>query len=125
MTPVLGLDIGGANLKVAHTDGSARSRPFALWKRPHDLAAALRDLITDFPPSQGVAVTMTGELCDCFATQRDGVRHILDAVAAVVPPEVVRVWRTDGRFMSLDDARADPRPAAAANWLALATFAGR
>src|SRR6476661_2268558 len=84
MTPVLGLDIGGANLKVAHTDGSARSRPFALWKRPHD-----------------------------------------DAVAAAVPPEAVRVWRTDGRFVNLDDARADPRPAAAANWLALATFAGR
>src|SRR6516225_2420850 len=115
---VLGLDIGGANLKAAHTGGSARSVPFALWKRPHDLAAAL-------PPCDRAAVTMTGELCDCFATSRDGVRHILDAIAAALPGVPVSVWRTDGRFVNLADARADPRPAAAANWLALATYAGR
>ena len=35
---VLGLDIGGANLKAAHTDGRALSVPFALWKNPGALA---------------------------------------------------------------------------------------
>jgi probable H4MPT-linked C1 transfer pathway protein len=125
MTPVLGLDIGGANLKAAHAAGPARSRPFALWKRPHDLAAELRALVAELPPAERVAVTMTGELCDCFPTSRAGVLHILDAAAAVVPAPAVRVWRTDGRFVGLDEARADPRPCAAANWLALATFAGR
>src|SRR5262245_15374302 len=71
MTPALGLDIGGANLKAAHTSGAATSRPFALWKQPRDLAAALRELVADLPPAGRVAVTMTGELCDCFATKRD------------------------------------------------------
>ena len=37
---VLGLDIGGANLKAAHTNGAARSRPFALWKNPGGLAGS-------------------------------------------------------------------------------------
>src|SRR5689334_5726533 len=125
MTPVLGLDIGGANLKAAHTNGIARSRPFALWKRPHDLAAVLRDLIADFPPARHVAVTMTGELCDCFATRREGVRHILDAVAAVVARDTVSVYRTDGRFSDWHEACAEPLSVAASNWLALASFAGR
>jgi probable H4MPT-linked C1 transfer pathway protein len=122
---ILGLDIGGANLKAAHSTGRAVSRPFALWKRPHDLAAALQSLIADMPPADRVAVTMTGELCDCFPTSRAGVLHILAAVAAIFPETPVSIWRTDGRFAALDAARADPRPCAAANWLALAKFAGR
>lgn len=122
MTATLGLDIGGANLKAAHTAGLARSVPFALWKRPHDLAAALAELIATFPPCDRLAVTMTGELCDCFATSRQGVLHIL---AALPPHHDVRIWTTAGRFLEVAAARADPSPCAAANWLALATFAGR
>ena len=36
----------------------------------------------------------------------------------------MKVWRNDGRLVDLAGAQADPLPAAAANWLALATFAG-
>jgi len=122
---VLGLDIGGANLKAAHSDGRARSQPFALWKAPADLPDALRELLRDWPPFDRLAMTMTGELCDCFATKREGVRTILDAVSAVAGPLPIIVWRNDGRLVSLAAARADPLPAAAANWLALATWAGR
>jgi probable H4MPT-linked C1 transfer pathway protein len=130
MSATLGLDIGGANLKAALANGPARSRPFPLWKRPTDLAAALKELIADLMPPviHGgliVAVTMTGELCDCFPTSRAGVLHILDAVAAACPEAAVHVYRTDGRFAALAEARSDPRPCAASNWLALATFAGR
>jgi probable H4MPT-linked C1 transfer pathway protein len=123
--PVLGLDIGGANLKAAHSAGTARSRPFALWKSPAALPDALRDLLRDWPPYDRLAVTMTGELCDCFASKREGVRAILDAVRAVAGSTPVRVWRNDGRLVDLAAAQADPLPAASANWLALATWAGR
>jgi probable H4MPT-linked C1 transfer pathway protein len=122
---VLGLDIGGANLKAAHSSGAARSRPFALWKAPAALPDALRELLRDWPPYDLLAVTMTGELCDCFASKREGVLAILDAVSAVAGPAPVRVWRTDGRLVEVGAARAEPLLAAAANWLALATFAGR
>src|SRR5437763_306119 len=125
MLPVLGLDVGGANLKAAHTAGPAVTRPFPLWKRPGDLADELRALVAPLPPFARLAVTMTGELCDCFATKREGVRHILDAVEAAAGPVPVQVWTTAGRFVTAAEARADPLAAAAANWLALATFAGR
>jgi probable H4MPT-linked C1 transfer pathway protein len=121
----LGLDIGGANLKAAHSAGSARSRPFPLWKNPAALPDALRDLLRDWPPYDVLAVTMTGELCDCFATKREGVLAILDAVSTVAGSTPVRVWLTDGRLGDLAAARAAPLLAAASNWLALATFAGR
>jgi probable H4MPT-linked C1 transfer pathway protein len=122
---VLGLDVGGANLKAAHSSGPARARPFALWKAPSALPDALRDLLRDWPAYDLLAVTMTGELCDCFATKREGVRAILDAVSAVAGPTPVRVWLTDGRLVGVGAAREEPLLAAAANWLALATFAGR
>jgi probable H4MPT-linked C1 transfer pathway protein len=122
---VIGLDVGGANLKAAHLDGGVRNRAFALWRNPAGLAAALRDLFAELPAAGRVALTMTGELCDCFATRRDGVRHILSAVESVVGRVPLQVWRTDGRFCDADAARADPLQVAAGNWLALATYAGR
>jgi probable H4MPT-linked C1 transfer pathway protein len=125
MTAVLGLDIGGANLKAAHSDGRAQSVPFALWKDPSGLPDALRRLIAEMPPADVLAVTMTGELCDCFRSKRQGVLAILDAVAAAAGQTPVRVWRNDGRFVDPATARATPLQVAAANWLALATFAGR
>jgi hypothetical protein len=121
----LGLDIGGANLKAVHSDGSAISRPFALWRHPAGLAAALRSLLDALPSATLLAVTMTGELCDCFETKRQGVAAILDAVDAVAAGMSVRVWSNEGRFLDLATARTLPLKTAAANWLALATFAGR
>jgi probable H4MPT-linked C1 transfer pathway protein len=122
---VLGLDIGGANLKAAHSKGEARTRPFALWKAPAALPGMLADLLRGWPSYELLAVTMTGELCDCFATKREGVRVILDAVSAVAGPTRVRVWLSDGRFVDVATAQSDPLLAASANWLALATLAGR
>jgi probable H4MPT-linked C1 transfer pathway protein len=68
---------------------------------------------------------MTGELCDCFETKRQGVLSILDAVAQAADATPIQVWRNDGRFVSPSSAQLDPLPVAAANWLALATFVGR
>lgn len=121
----LGLDIGGANLKAADGRGFARVRPFALWRRPDDLAEALRLLLADSPPANRLAVTMTGELADCFATKAEGVAAILKAVAAVADGARVSVYRTDGSWASSDAAAGDPLAVAAANWHALARFAGR
>jgi probable H4MPT-linked C1 transfer pathway protein len=122
---VLGLDIGGANLKAAHSNGHALSVPFELWKHPELLPDALGRLINDMPPANALALTMTGELCDCFESKRKGVLAILAAVETAAEDKPVRIWRNDGRFVDLATARATPLQAASANWLALATFAGR
>jgi probable H4MPT-linked C1 transfer pathway protein len=121
----LGLDIGGANLKAAHSRGGARLQPFALWKNPSGLADALHLLVQGWPPFAQLAVTMTGELCDCFESKRQGVKAIVDAVTAAAGPLPVKVWRTDGRFADASSARSSPLLVAAANWLALAVYAGR
>jgi probable H4MPT-linked C1 transfer pathway protein len=126
---VLGLDIGGANLKAAHCAGRACLRPFELWKNPSHLSGALIHLFRLMPEFSLLAVTMTGELCDCYETKREGVNAILDSVEnacqALRKWPTIKVWRTDGRFAALAEARATPLLTAAANWLALATFAGR
>jgi probable H4MPT-linked C1 transfer pathway protein len=122
---VLGLDIGGANLKAAHMNGQVSVQPFALWKHPGLLPDALTSLVRKFPPANLWAVTMTGELCDCFATKREGVNAILDAVAIVAGSVPVRVWQTNGQMVEPGRARKQPLLTAAANWHALATFAGR
>ncbi|MBA4063773.1 MAG: H4MPT-linked C1 transfer pathway protein [Isosphaera sp.] len=122
---VLGLDIGGANLKAATRDKRAASVPFALWKQPDKLPAALADLVAKFPDAEELAVTMTGELCDCFETKRDGVAAILAAVRFASGGRRIRVWSTDGVFVTADEAKADHLKVAAANWHALATFAGQ
>src|SRR5438132_3527937 len=119
---VLGLDIGGANLKAAHSSGGAILQPFALWKDPGGLPLALQQLTGKLPPYDCLAVTMTGELCDCFDSKRQGVETILTAVESIADRGGVRIWRADGRFVDLDGARADPLSVAAANWLALAAF---
>src|SRR3954454_24797045 len=119
MPSILGLDIGGANLKAALApSGEAISRPFALWKHPPGLAAALADLVAALPPFDAVAVTMTGELCDCWPDKRTGVHAILDAVVAVVGDRTLRVGTTRGDFVDIDEAKQEPLAVASANWLA-------
>src|SRR5215211_5656902 len=126
MTPiVLGLDIGGANLKAATADKRAVSVPFALWKQPDKLPAALAELVARFPDAAELAVTMTGELCDCYETKRQGVNAILDAVEFAAAGRPVRVWGTGGEFLGVAASRAEHMTVAAANWHALATFVGR
>jgi len=120
---VLGLDIGGANLKAALSTGQARTLRFPLTFQPELLFGELRGL-TDGMSFDRVAVTMTAESCDCFTTKRDGVRCILEAVSTLFDSEKVIVWGVDQRFHSLFES-TDLLNFAASNWLALAVFAGR
>ena len=67
---------------------------------------------------------MTGELCDCFATKRDGVRRILAEVEKAFPAIPIGVWSTNGQFVTAEGARQNLLSVAAANWHALATMVG-
>jgi probable H4MPT-linked C1 transfer pathway protein len=121
----LGLDIGGANIKVADGLGYARSYPFALWQKPAELAQELRMVISEAPPSVHLAVTMTGELADCFATKAEGVRFILEALQTASDNRHTRVYLCDGRMVTPQVALLNPVAAAASNWHVLAQFVSR
>ena len=118
----LGIDIGGANLKYATGDGDARSLPFPLWMRPEDLAAQLQHDIAAFSDVRRLAVTMTGELADCFLDRDEGVKHIVHACAAAADRMGCReawYYGVDGRFHDASSACRHPDRIAAANWHAL------
>ena len=81
--------------------------PFALWRQPDTTADQLAPIWRRLPDVDELAVTMTGELCDCFATKRDGVRHILAAVERAFPATgPIHVWTTAGRVRH--DRRCEP-----------------
>jgi (4-(4-[2-(gamma-L-glutamylamino)ethyl]phenoxymethyl)furan-2-yl)methanamine synthase len=121
----IAFDIGGANIKVAHSVGQGLSIPFEVWKRPDELSRAIAGAAASLPNSDRAVVTMTAELCDCYSTKAVGVRAVLDAAVLGLPGRETMVWGIDGEFHSVGDVRRNPQIAAAANWLALATVAAR
>ncbi|HEY4309436.1 MAG TPA: hydantoinase/oxoprolinase family protein [Pirellulales bacterium] len=125
MMPVLALDVGGANLKIADGAGYARSVPFPLWQRPHGLAHALAELIRVAPLGNRFVATMTGELADCFSTKSEGVAAIVSALQTATVGAELRIYLTDGTFVAPSLAIARPLAAAASNWHALASFVAR
>jgi hypothetical protein len=122
---ILGLDIGGANIKVATADGVSQSLPFALWRSPELLEEKLRSpgILSSQP--RLVGLTMTGELADCFPTRAEGVRRIVEQVQRRFPDVPIRVWLTSGEFAEPEDAVELWNLAAASNWHALATWVAR
>jgi probable H4MPT-linked C1 transfer pathway protein len=121
----LALDIGGANVKSADGIDFAESRTLPMWQKPQLLVDTLRAMIAEAPASDHLAVTMTGELADCFTTKTEGVLFILAAVEKAAGHRHARVYCTNGELRSIEAVRKTPLIAAAANWHALAKFAGR
>lgn len=107
---MIGIDIGGANVKIA-TDHGVETVYCPLWE-----GAPLGELLTRYRTGDGAAaVVMSGELADCFRTKMEGVAWITRTVQEVFPAALF--FGTDGRFHDC------PVPAlAAANWLASAVF---
>lgn len=125
--PILGWDVGGANIKAArvegpHSDPRMLERPFPLWREPHRLAHVLAETAAALGSAPTMAVTMTAELADCFATKRDGVAAVLDAFSAAFPAVDVWVYGVDGRFRPAAAALDAASEVAAANWMAGATL---
>lgn len=127
---VTALDIGGANIKVATmTEGPGNkyqfvsaSHVFPIWQRADELASVLK---TVCHPSCDVAVTLTAELADVFATKREGVICVLTAVRDTFSSQRIQVLTIDGTLEPLDDVLDDPLKAAGANWSASAWAAAQ
>ena len=128
---ILGWDVGGANIKAARIGDEGRpgpavvERPFALWREPHRLPVVLSEVADRIGNARTMALTMTAELADCFATKREGVAFVLDAFSAAFPEVEPWVYGVDGRFRSAEAARQRPLEVASANWMASATLVAR
>src|SRR5262252_7995048 len=128
---ILGWDVGGANIKMARLDvdrsrpPAVVERPFPLWREFDRLASVLASLAPATGPAPIMAVTMTAELADCFATKRDGVGFVIRAFETAFPASALFIYGVDGRFHSSEQVRHRPLDVAAANWMATATLVAR
>ncbi|MGD1005325.1 MAG: hydantoinase/oxoprolinase family protein [Methanoregulaceae archaeon] len=108
---MIGIDVGGANLKlVDDTDIIIHYCP--LWK-----GAPLVSLLEKHRTQSNnlAAVVMSGELADCFREKSEGISFIVRSVKKVFPN--AKFYGTDGLFHN------DAVPQlAAANWLASADY---
>lgn len=103
---MIGIDIGGANLKIA-TDDYTRIEYCPLWE-----GADLFSRLVDYRDERA-AVVITGELADCFGSKMEGIKSIVSTVKKAIPDAIF--FGTDGNFYN----KAVPQ-LAAANWLASA-----
>ena len=118
--PIIGWDVGGANIKAARVDRSEPAgpvvveQPFALWRDPRRLPDVLIETADRLGGVRTMAATMTAELADCFATKREGVHFVLDALGHAFPGVDLRIYGLDGIFRSIEAARerkgAEPTP---------------
>lgn len=136
MTLILGLDVGGANTKgcylevdKVHSGIALRDHGISIyheiWRNPEGLRDVLTNLSNSFKRKkvkefEGIALTMTAELCDVFESKAQGAISILQIVEESFTDVPIYVWTTRGGFASPAEIKKDPLQAAAANWLASA-----
>ena len=135
MTRVAGLDIGGANLKVAVSENGVltdvRQVPCALWRGVDQLELALTEVAGLIDKADIIRVTMTGELADVFPDRYTGVSRIVEVVEARIGAHggpKVRFWRggaarLDASWWFAAEAVANHAAVASANFLATASLA--
>ncbi len=122
-----GWDVGGAHLKFAALDAAGevlvvRQLACPLWQGASVLRDALSLLVAEFGLQTGVhAISMTGELCDVFATRTEGVTAIL-AVLETQLGGTLWVYRAAG-WSNVRAARDQVEEVASMNWHATAAYA--
>ncbi|WP_292377906.1 hydantoinase/oxoprolinase family protein [Methanosarcina sp. UBA289] len=118
---IIGLDIGGANTKLASSDGKIVELHYLpLWKNTQ-LPKVLKEIAQRLQPEK-VAVVMTGELADCFEDKEQGIHFIKSCVDSAFGISKVSYINSMGRFQSETD---EVRELAAANWAASARLIGK
>ncbi|MEZ5336204.1 MAG: hydantoinase/oxoprolinase family protein [Methanolobus sp.] len=116
---IIGIDIGGANTKIASSDGEIIELHYIpLWKDT-TLPSSLEDIAEDLKPDM-VSVVMTGELADCFEDKLQGIEFIMRSVNDAFDCEV-RYIDSNGHFY---DGEGNLRDLAAANWAASTRLIG-
>jgi probable H4MPT-linked C1 transfer pathway protein len=127
---IVGIDIGGANIKFAAVEALSkneicRSRFFPMWTDAVRLADVLQDELSKFESIDALAITMTGEMADCFDDRHQGVNQIAEAcryAANKLGIENMGFYRSDGAFTTLREPTIEADSVASANWHASASW---
>jgi probable H4MPT-linked C1 transfer pathway protein len=130
MVNVIGLDIGGVNIKASFIktqndlikEFKTVIEYFPIWKRGKEqlpvVLERLKKQLVNSIKLNGVGVTMTAELSDVYWTKREGVNHILDCVMQIFANVPIFVLDVESNLRSIEEAKKEPIKVAAANWVA-------
>jgi probable H4MPT-linked C1 transfer pathway protein len=130
MAKVLGLDIGGANIKatfIKTQDGFLKKHKtiikyFPIWKKEkkqlENVLNKLKKGLTDPAELDGVGITITAELSDCYFTKKEGIYQVLTSVKKVFGDNPTFILDVQANLLSVKDALEAPLNVASANWAA-------
>jgi probable H4MPT-linked C1 transfer pathway protein len=141
MTIILGLDIGGANTKVALLhykedkieESYSYIEYFPFWEKTiKDIPVLLLRVIEKLFESTNlnlemvdkVAVTITAELSDAFETKREGILLILKALQKIINKEKLRFITNTCQFINYEKAKSNYKLIVGANWASTTSFLG-
>lgn len=128
MQKIIGWDIGGAHLKTARAENGriaeAAQVASPLWLGLSELDRAFAEARKHIGAAPINVITMTGELCDAFATRAEGVEGLAQIAARLLAPGKVVIYGGRGGFIEPDKAVEHASDIASANWHASAALAG-
>jgi probable H4MPT-linked C1 transfer pathway protein len=142
MTIILGLDIGGANTKVALIrykdkkiiNSYSYIEYFPFWEQSiNKIPDMLRRVIQKIFEKNNfnkemidyIAITITAELSDAFKTKREGISVILNALTKIFDKEKLKFISNKSIFIDYNTAKSDYSSIAGANWASTALFLGK
>lgn len=128
MATTVGIDAGGAHLKIAVAeDGTitdVRQIPCALWQGLDKLDAAIAEARPLLARASRVALTMTGELSDLFPNRPTGVEVIVRRFVKEIG-QTLKIWLGTRGLGAPGEALSNPADAGSTNFLASAAFIAR
>ncbi|NPA23028.1 MAG: hypothetical protein GXO23_01840 [Crenarchaeota archaeon] len=125
---VLGIDVGGANLKYVvirydngkHVLEEVHREYFPLWRRGREaLERRLRELSRELSPDYA-SICMTAELCDIYESKTEGVIDVVEKCCEAFGKDRTLFVSCDLELLEPDEALKHPLKIAAANWAASA-----
>ncbi len=129
MQNVIGWDVGGAHLKAARAENGiiARAVQIAspLWLGLETLERAFSEAETALGQAPLNAVTMTGELCDAFATRAEGVTKLGSMMTRLLGSRRAVFYAGRSGFVAESEIPKHTPDIASANWHASAALSAK
>jgi probable H4MPT-linked C1 transfer pathway protein len=128
MHHIIGWDVGGAHLKAARTENGVITRavqvPCPLWLGLAELDRAFYEAEAAVGRAPLNAITMTGELCDAFATRDEGVTGLAAIMARLLGSGRTVFYAGRAGFKSEREIASHAASIASANWHASTALTG-
>ncbi len=129
METVIGWDVGGAHLKAARAENGVINRALQiaspLWLGIESLERAFAEAEAILGHAPLNAVTMTGELCDIFATREEGVITLAETMKRLLSPRRAVFYAGRPGFAGGGEIASAASSIASANWHASAALAAK